>query len=171
MSQSRTYSWADPAHLASIAAETDGLEFSRLLGLAAGGRTPIFATLDYRLVDVEEGFARYVGEPGGHLRDHTGDIHGGFVATMLDSAAGSAIHSTLPAGTGYLTTGHSVRYLRPVTPITGPVHAVGRVVSHGRHSALATVELRDSSERLLAQASNTCMLLHPVGAGGNLTRR
>jgi uncharacterized protein (TIGR00369 family) len=160
MHRSRTYGWADPTSLAAGAASTDGLEFSHRLAVAQDGLTPIFATLGYRLAEVDEGRAVYIGEPGEHLLGPLGVVDGGYAATMLDSAAATAIHSTIPAGTGYTTMGHTVRFLRPVET-TGTIHAVGRVINRGRTSALAQVELRDSADRLLAVATNTCIILEP----------
>lgn len=160
MKRARTYSWADPSRLATAAATTDGLEYSHQLAAAADGLTPIFATLGYRLVEVEEARALYVGEPLEHLTAADGFVAGGYAATMLDSAAATAVHSTIPAGTGYTTMSHSVRYLRPIEP-GGTLHALGRLTHRGPTSALAHVELRDSTNRLLAVATNSCIILAP----------
>lgn len=160
MDQTRTYAWGDPARLAAAAATTDGLEYSRRLAVAADGLTPIFATLGYGLVEVEQGRSVYVGEPREHLIGPDGFVAGGYAATMLDSAAATAVHSTIPVGTGYTTMSHSVRYLRPVDS-SGTLHAVGWLTHRGPSSALAHVELRDSADRLLAVAANSCIILAP----------
>jgi uncharacterized protein (TIGR00369 family) len=161
MERTRTYSWADPAQLAQAARITDGLEFSRQLITSAQGPTPIFATLGYALTEVDQGHAIYTGEPAEHVYNPIGFVHGGFAATMLESAAGSAVQSTLPAGTGYTTLDLSVHYLRPITAGSGPVQATGAVINRGRRTALAQVELRDCSGRLLAHATSSCMLFPP----------
>jgi uncharacterized protein (TIGR00369 family) len=140
---------------------TDGLVFSRQLVSGEQGPTPIFATLGYALTEVEHGRAVYVGEPAEHLYNPIGFVHGGFAATMLESAAGSAVHSTVPAGTGYTTLDLSVHYLRPIAGDTGPIRAVGTLLNRGRRTALAQVELRDSRDRLLAHATSSCMVLPP----------
>ena len=80
---------------------------------------------------------------------------------MLESAAGSAVQSTLPVGTGYTTMDLSVHYLRPITAGAGPIRAIGTIVNRGRRTALAHVELRDRSGRLLAHATSSCMLFPP----------
>ncbi|WP_028935665.1 PaaI family thioesterase [Pseudonocardia spinosispora] len=161
MDRTRTYGWADPVELAMAARTTDGLEFSRRLASGEQGPTPIFATLGYALTEVEHGRAVYVGEPGEHVYNPIGFVHGGFAATMLESAAGSAVHSTAPASTGYTTLDLSVHYLRPITGDTGPVRAIGTLVNRGRRTALAHVELRDPADRLLAHATSSCMLFPP----------
>ena len=161
MERIRTYGWAHPTTLAAGASVTDGLEYSRQLAAADDGLTPIFATLGYRLVEVEPAHSRYTGSPAEHLRHALGMIDGGYAATILDSAAATAVHSTIPAGTGYTTMSHTVRYLRPITEETGPVTAIGRLVSRSDSAALARADLRDNTGRLLAQATNACIILAP----------
>lgn len=85
-------------------------------------------------------------------------MHGGVYATLLDSAAGCAVHSIVPAGMGYTSLDLTVKFLRPMTVDTGKVRAVGKVLSHGRRTALAQAELLDGDDRLLAHATSSCML-------------
>jgi uncharacterized protein (TIGR00369 family) len=113
------------------------------------------------LAEVQQGRAVYVGAPAEHVYNPIGFVHGGFAATMLESAAGSAVHSTLPLGTGYTTMDLSVHYLRPITGEGGPIRAIGTLLNRGRRTALAHVELRDSANRLLAHATSSCMLFPP----------
>jgi uncharacterized protein (TIGR00369 family) len=103
----------------------------------------------------------YAGEPAVHVYNPIGFVHGGFAAAMLDSAAGTAVQTVLPAGAGYTTMNLSVHFLRPVTASTGLVRAVGTLVSRGRRTALARAELRDGAGRLLAHATSACMLFLP----------
>jgi uncharacterized protein (TIGR00369 family) len=154
----RTYSWADPVELAVAARSTHGLQFSQQLISGEQGPTPIFATLGYALTEISDGRAVYVGVPGPHVYNPIGTVHGGYAATMLESAASSAVQSTIPAGTGYTTLDLSVHYLRPVTEHTGPIRAIGTLINRGRRTALAHVELRDPTDRLLAHATSSCML-------------
>lgn len=158
MSHTRTYSWADPVELAMAAQAHHGLDFSRQLISGELGPTPIFATLGYRLTEVGDGHAVYVGVPGEHVYNPIGTVHGGYAATMLESAASSAVQSIVPAGVGYTTLDLSVHYLRPITEHTGPVRAIGTLVNRGRRTALAHVELRDPTDRLMAHATSSCML-------------
>ena len=60
-----------------------------------------------------------------------GTMHGGIVATLVDTAMGCAVSSTLPAGDGFTTLELSTNYVRPITQATGRVHAEGRVVHRG----------------------------------------
>jgi uncharacterized protein (TIGR00369 family) len=88
-------------------------------------------------------------------------VHGGIYATLLDSAAGCAVHSTLEAGVGYTSLDLSVKFLGAVRTSTGPVRATGTVRHRGRRTALADAELTDRDGRLLATAQSSCLLLVP----------
>lgn len=96
--------------------------------------------------------------PGEEHYNPIGSVHGGVYATLLDSAAGCAVQSTLPQGMGYTSLDLTVKFLRPVTVDTGRIRAVGTVVSSGRRTALAEARLLDEKDRLLAHATSTCML-------------
>jgi uncharacterized protein (TIGR00369 family) len=163
MERTRTYGWTDPVELAMTARATDGLEFTKALAAGDLGSTPMFATLGYALTEVEHGRAVCVGVPNEHVHNPLGYIHGGFGAAMLETAAGFAVHTTLPAGTGYTTLDCSVHFLRPVTVDLGPIRAVGILINRGRRTALARAELRDPADRLLAHATSSCMLFPPDG--------
>lgn len=159
MERTRTYSWVDPQELAKDGQGGAGLDFNRRMLLAGElGRMPIAATLGFALAEVEEGYVVFAGELGEHLYNPIGVVHGGVAATLLDSAAGSAVHTMLPAGTSYTTVDLSVHYLRPVTAELGSIRAIGTVLNRGRRSALGQAELRDGEDRLLAHATSSCML-------------
>lgn len=87
-----------------------------------------------------------------------GSGHGGGYVTLLDSAAGGAVQSTLPQSTAYTSLDLTVKFLRPITVDTGKVRAIGTVISRGRQTALAPAQLVDEADRLLAHATSTCML-------------
>lgn len=159
MKRTRTYSWVDPQELDKTGRGMAGLDFTRHLLLSDElGVMPIAATLGFKLAEVDEGYVVFVGEVGEHLYNPIGVVHGGVAATLLDSAAGSAVHTTVPAGTGYTTLDLSVHYLRPITADLRPIRAIGTVLNRGRRTALGQAELRDSADRLLAHATSSCML-------------
>jgi uncharacterized protein (TIGR00369 family) len=164
MGRSRTYSWDDPLVTAAGAASLPGLEFLRKLIAGEYPPPPIGATLDFTLDEVAHGHAVFSMQPGEEHYNPIGSVHGGVYATLLDSAAGCAVHTTLPAGTGYTSLDLSTRFLRPMTIDTGRVRAIGTVRSQGRRTAMAEAELRDGEDRLLAHATSTCMLFPIPGA-------
>lgn len=88
-------------------------------------------------------------------------MHGGIFATLLDSAAGCAVQSTLPQGMAYTSLDLTVKFLRRITVDTGVVRAVGTIVNKSRQTALAQAQLVDAKDRLLAHATSSC-LLFPV---------
>ncbi|MES5820743.1 PaaI family thioesterase [Streptomyces sp. RG80] len=158
MGRTRTYSWDDPAVTAAAVGRSTGLDFLRDLQGARLPAPPIGATLDFTLDEVAEGRAVFSLVPGEEHYNPIGSVHGGVYATLLDSAAGCAVQSTLPAGTGYTSLDLNVKFLKRITVDTGPVRAVGTVVHRGRTTALAEATLLDAEDRLLAHATSSCML-------------
>ncbi|MDX2731844.1 MULTISPECIES: PaaI family thioesterase [Streptomyces] len=158
MGRSRTYEWEDPAISAATVGRTTGLEFVREIATGRLPGPPIAATLDFTLDEAEHGRVVFSLVPGEEHYNPIGSVHGGVYATLLDSAAGCAVQSTLPQGMGYTSLDLTVKFLRPVTVDTGRIRAVGTVVSSGRRTALAEARLLDEKDRLLAHATSTCML-------------
>ena len=96
--------------------------------------------------------------PGPHAYNPIGVVHGGYAATLLDSACGVAVHSMLEAGQGYTTLELKVAYHRAITNDTGPVEAIGKVLTFGRRVAFAEAQLTDANGRLLASATSTLLV-------------
>ena len=158
MTRSRTFEWKDPSVSAAAVGRESGLDFLRSVLSGRLPAAPIAATLGVTLEEVEYGRAVFALEPGEEHYNPIGSVHGGVYATLLDSAAGCAVQSVLPAGMGYTSLDLSLKFLRPMTVDTGKVRAVGTVLNHGRRTALAQAELLDSGDRLLAHATSSCML-------------
>jgi uncharacterized protein (TIGR00369 family) len=126
----------------------------------AGGRQPaIGETLGFKLVEAEEGRAVFEGIPGLHVYNPIGMVHGGYAATLLDSACGCAVHSRLSAAQAYTTLELKVAYHKAMRADTGPVRAEGRVISLGRRTAFAEARLTDAEGRLLATATSTLLVM------------
>jgi uncharacterized protein (TIGR00369 family) len=154
----RTYTWNEPA-LPEAAAGRTGLELLRAIAAGELPAAPVMRTLAFDIESVEAGRVAFRLRPDGFHYNPIGSVHGGVVATLLDSAAGCAVHSTLPAGVGYTSVDLSVKFLRALTVETGEVRATGWVVHPGRTIALARAELADGGGRLLAEATSSCLIL------------
>ena len=158
--RTRTVTWEDPFDVPESAAGRRGVE---LLNDVFSGKLPappITATMGFRGVEVEEGRAVFEGEPGEHLYNPIGSVHGGFAMALLDSAMGCAIHSTLEAGERYTTLEVKTNFVRPITVDTGLVRCEGIVVHRG--SSIATAEgklVAVDSGKLLAHGSTTCLIV------------
>jgi uncharacterized protein (TIGR00369 family) len=140
--------------------EMTGLEYMRALAAGDLPAPPIADLMGFTLVDVDEGYARFRGEPGEQHLNPIGSVHGGFAATLLDSALACAVHTTLPGGVGYSTLELSVNLVRGITPATGPVIAEGRIVHSGRRAATAEARLHaEQGGALLAHGTTTCLIL------------
>lgn len=140
----------------AISGEVDGLTRFKAM-LASGGRPPIGETLDFALVEVEFGRAVFAGVPGPHAYNPMGIVHGGYAATLLDSACGIATANRLDAGETFTTLELKVAYHKPMTAQTGPVRAESIIVSMGRRVAYAEAKLVDAEGRLLASATSTLL--------------
>lgn len=140
------------------AAELDGLTFLRER-MAAGEDAPMGQTLSMSLIEVEEGRAVVEGRPTRNVYNPMGTVHGGYAATLLDSACGLAVHSRLAARQGHTTLELKVSYLRALTEDSGVVRGEGRVISMGRRVAFAEATLHDGNGRLCATATSTLLLL------------
>jgi uncharacterized protein (TIGR00369 family) len=135
-----------------------GLEQLRKL-MEMGGRPPIGETMDIELVDVGDGFAVFEGVPSLRVYNPIGMVHGGFAATLLDSACGCAVHSKLSPTQGYTTLELKTAYHKAITAETGVVRAEGRVLSIGRRVAFTEATLKDASGRLYASATSTLLVM------------
>lgn len=141
-------------------ADLDGHD--QLAALMATNRNPpIGDTLEFAIVELERGRVVFEGSPSRKVFNPIGSVHGGYAATLLDSACGCAVHSSLPAGQGYTTLELKVSYHRALTDMSGPVRAEGKIVSIGRRVGFSEARLIDAQGRLCASATST-LLIFPL---------
>ena len=159
----RTYRWDDQTPTLKRLATTPGIEV--LASMAAGELPPppIMMTLGFGDAAFEVGRVQFSLQPKEFHFNPLGSVHGGVIATLLDSAAGCAVHSVLQAGEGYTSIDLTATYLRPVTEATGLITAVGTLLSRGARTALAQAQLTDRQGRLLAHATSTCLIFPIAG--------
>lgn len=156
--RTRTYSWSDPLINAAQVGQRSGLE--TLLAMVSGELPPppIMHTLGVERIEAEAGQVTVHMTVGEFHYNPIGSVHGGVIATLLDTATGCAVHSTLPVGVGYTSLDLTTKFLRPVTVDSGRLRCVGTVVNRGRTTALAEARLFDPGDRLLAHATSTCLI-------------
>ncbi len=135
-----------------------GLDFLRRIQRGELPSIPMANTLDYVMVDCERGRVTFQGTPRLEFYNPNGSIHGGYYATLLDSAMGCAIHTCLDKGMGYATIELKVSLLRPLSNRTGPVRAEGSVISTTRRLGTAEGRIVDAAGKLYAHATTTCMI-------------
>ena len=136
----------------------DGLQQVRDL-IARDAQPPIGRTLGFSLVEADRGRAVFEGTPDERHYNPMGGVHGGYAATLLDSACGIAVHSMLKPDQGFTTLELKVSYLRGMDDTTGPIRAEGRVLNMGRRVAFAEADIRDADGRLMATATSTLLVL------------
>jgi uncharacterized protein (TIGR00369 family) len=127
--------------------------------MASGKRPGIAVSLDFKLVEIEFGRAVFAGTPGMHAYSPLGLVHGGYAATLLDSACGCAVHSRLSGEQSYVTLELKVAFHKSMTRDTGVVRAEGRIVSLGRRVGYAEATLTDANGALYASATSTLLIL------------
>lgn len=133
--------------------------FQQLGAMLAGElRAPMGDKLGFNLVELERGRVVFAATPDRSVYNPLGAVHGGYAATLLDSACGIAVQSQLGANRGHTTLELKVSYLRGLTDRSGEVRATGRVVSLGRRVAFAEATLHDGEQRLCATATSTLLL-------------
>ena len=161
--RTRTFTWEDPEALAAAARDArTGLAFLQAIAAGELPAAPIGRMLGMDIVEIAEGRVVFSLEPTEWMFNPIGTVHGGIAATVLDSCMGCAIHTTLPAGTGYTTSDLQVRYVRSMSVETGLVHAEGTVVHSGRRQATAEGRLSVAATgKLIATATTGCIILAP----------
>ena len=141
-----------------------GLSGLELMQKMLAGELPyphIADTLDFALVEVAVGRAVFQGTPQLKHYNPLGSVHGGWYATLLDSALGCAVHTTVPAGYSYTTAELGLNIVRAASASTGPLRAIGQVIHSGRQLATAEARIVGPDGKLYAHATTTC-LVFPV---------
>lgn len=158
------------ARPAQIAGKT-GLEQMQAMLRGELPHAAIAKTLDFLVIGIGDGTATFQGTPGPQHFNPMGTVHGGWFATLLDSALGCAVHTKMPAGRGYTTAELSVNIVRALTLKVPRVRAIGRVIHCGRQLATADAQLIGPDGTLYAHATTTCLVfdLQHKPAGGATT--
>ncbi|MFD8891467.1 PaaI family thioesterase [Streptomyces sp. NPDC059566] len=158
--RSRTHTWQPRPEMTPDILGMSGLE---ILQASMKGELPgasMMSTLGFRLADASEGTAVFEGDPGDHLLNPMGTVHGGFLATLLDSALGSAVMTLLPAGVSYTTVQLGVHMIRPVMADTPTLRCEGTALHVGRSTATAEARVVGTRDgKLYAHGTTTCVVL------------
>jgi uncharacterized protein (TIGR00369 family) len=142
----------------AVMAAMPGVEFVRAMFAGRLPTPPIMQTIEPFDCTVEPGVVAMHSIPGFRHYNPIGSVHGGYAATLLDSAMGLAVHSMLPPWTGYTTLEFKVSFIKGMTEDTGAVRTEGRTLNVGRRAATAEARITDAKGRLLAHATTTCLV-------------
>lgn len=159
--RTRTVIWNDPAPALQALQTMSGIAHLKAMQSGELPPPPFISLVGMALVDVSEGRVVFSAEPAEYHYNPLGTVHGGIVATLLDSAMGCAVQSLLPAGTGYTTLEIKVNYLRSITSATGTVTCEGNIIHLGGRIATAEARVTDATGKLYAHGTTTCILLRP----------
>jgi uncharacterized protein (TIGR00369 family) len=159
--RTRTISWTDPARARFHLRDKDGYEQLRAIARGVAAPPPAAVLLGMQIDTVERGRVVFSIVADEMHENPMGTMHGGVIATLVDSAMGCAVSSMLPAGAAYTTLELKTNYVRPVVQTTGRVHADGRVVHLGGRVATTEATVTDAAGTLYAHATSTCLLQRP----------
>ena len=165
-SRTRTITWEDPTATVQTGKTVSGITFLKALQSGELPQPPFAVLLGISITEVSEGRVVFTTEPSEYHYNPLGTVHGGVMATLLDSALGCAVQSTLPAGTSYTTLELKVNYLRPVTTKTGTIYAEGKIIYVGGRIATAEGRLTDAEGKLYAHGTTTCIIMRPSSLNG-----
>jgi uncharacterized protein (TIGR00369 family) len=157
--RTRTVTWTDPARARFQLRNLDGLARLQAMKSGAASPPPAVALLGLQLDSVEKGATVFSLVADEAHENPMGTMHGGVVATLVDTAMGCAVSSTLPAGDAFTTLELSTNYVRPITLATGRIRAEARVVHRGGRVATTEAHVYDDAGTLYAHASSTCMIM------------
>jgi uncharacterized protein (TIGR00369 family) len=157
----REVTWEDPLVGAALAQDMSGLEFLRALAAGQVAPPPIAQLMGMSIVGVEPGQVSFGLKVGEYLYNPIGSVHGGVFCTLLDSAMGCAVHSSLDRGQAYTTLELKVNLVKALTVRTPNVVATGQVVSTGRRVATASGQITGPDGTLYAHATTTCLIFEP----------
>lgn len=158
-----TVTWDDPMVYLQQARNMSGLEIMQAMIAGQFPPPPIARLMDFNLIEVAEGRAVFVGEPAEYHYNPIGVVHGGLISTLLDSALGCAVHTTLPAAVLYTTLELHVNFVRPLTKDTGLVRCEAQVLHTGRRMATAEAKVIDAGGKLYGHGTTTCMIFPADG--------
>jgi uncharacterized protein (TIGR00369 family) len=163
--RNRTVSWTDPARARFQLRGRDGFEQLREVARGTVPPPPVAALLGMKLDRVDRGRVVFSIVADEMHENPMGSVHGGVIATLVDSAMGCAVASMLPAGTAYTTLELKTNYVRAATQATGVLYAEGHVVHLGGRTATTEATVKDEHGTLYAHASSTCLVIRPPSRG------
>ena len=159
--RSKTVSWQDPAALGAAGATLPGREFLQAILDGRLPPPPMAALVGSELVSVGEGEAVFRCTPDESTYNPLGMVHGGLLCTLLDTAAGCAVHTLLPAGAGYASIEIKVSFLKPLRANAGEIEVHGQALKVGRRVAFAEADARDRSGELVGHATTSLAINRP----------
>src|ERR1700694_227451 len=165
-SRTRVITWEDPTAAVQTGKTISGIAYLKALQSGELPPPPIAVLMGMWISEASEGRVVFALEPAEYHYNPLGTVHGGVMATLLDSAMGCVVQSMLPAGTSYTTLEIKVNYVRPITSKTGIVYCEGKIIHMGGRIATAEGRLTDANGKLYAHGTTTCIILRPSSSTG-----
>jgi uncharacterized protein (TIGR00369 family) len=160
-SRTRVVTWENPATAIQTGKTLSGLAYLQAVQSGELPNPPFAALMALWIHEAHEGRVVFAAQPAEFHYNTLGTMHGGVIATLLDSALGCAVQSMLPAGTSYTTLELKVNYIRSITTKTEMVYSEGKVIHMGGRTAIAECRLTDAKGTLYAHGTSTCLIFRP----------
>ncbi|MGE0734836.1 MAG: PaaI family thioesterase [Alphaproteobacteria bacterium] len=151
-------SWDDPLAMAKARRSMTGLEFFTRMAKGELPPAPMYQACDIEIVALGDGWSEFACTPGPHQYNPLGSLHGGIAATLIDSACGVSLQSTLAPSFIPATMRLSIDYLRGIWASTGPLTCRGRLSHRTETVAFADSEIVDAKGNLLVRGSGRFMI-------------
>jgi uncharacterized protein (TIGR00369 family) len=156
--RTRTYEWSDPLAAAEKGRSLSGLDYLLAINADEIPLPPLSHTLGFGKADVKQGEVTFPFEPQEYHYNTLGMVHGGVITAILDSAMGCTLHSTLPAGVGYVTLELKVNFIKAVTLKDKQLFAQGNIIHAGKTTGVVEAHLRDQLGNTYAHSICTCLI-------------
>ncbi|NMM50834.1 PaaI family thioesterase [Marinigracilibium pacificum] len=156
--RSRTYTWNNPLEIFDKAMILTGIDFIKAMFEGEIPPPPIMNTLDFKMSELNEGNVVFEFHPGEYHYNPIGSVHGGVITTILDSAIGCSLHTTIQKNTAYTTLEIKINFLRKITQDTGILKTRTSIKHSGKSTALIESDLEDEAGKVYAHAVSTCMI-------------
>lgn len=161
--RSKTFEWEAPTLTRSMLPNLTGLQYVEGIRDGTIPAPPMAVLIGATVLDVKPGMVTFTSQPAEEHLNPLGSVHGGFICTLLDTVAGCAAHTTLPAGVGYTSIEIKVNYMRPVNAEGGPITASGTVTKGGSRVVFVDAVAWDAEHRVVATASSSLLVLSGRG--------
>jgi uncharacterized protein (TIGR00369 family) len=150
-----------PSGLFEIRRQLSGLEFFKKMIAGELPPPPLVVLLGLKLVEAEPGRVTFTGVAREEFYNGMGVAHGGFAATLLDSALGCAINTMMPAGRVFTTIDLQIHYTRALRREAGELRCTATVVHVGSRTATSEGRIVDAAGKVYAHGTTTCILVEP----------
>jgi len=155
------------AETPAVRAAMSGLEYMRKIMAGELPSGPMVRLLNMRIAEVEPGRVVVTAMPAEEFENGLRIAHGGFAATLLDTALGCAVNSVMPAGKVFTTLEMKINYTRAITRQTGMLTCAATTIHAGSRTATSEGRIVDDAGNIYAHGTGTFILFRDTTTEGS----